>query len=336
MSPRISLWRAARGINTTRRPAKIAAQLRFFLRACLRRRAMREWLAVFESDALAPLYAAQPRLALKLDRPYVTSAWARSYNIKLGVLYSHYGIVRGIFPAAFLKNIYTGGVDLLHIVNTTANRRLALRLLHHDQFEREGEITLALVDKGSGLPLVRVSFCMCDGRHAARRLFIGGLQACNDPRVRPIIHDMAKEMYGLRAKALALWCLQQLAAHWGVAEILGVDDAHHMSNEHKRRGTIAASYDEFWGESDGVHDAEAGFWKIPLQARQRGREELKASRRKQHELRYGFLGDLRVSLLVAAQRCELTEYFYASPEKAIVPAPASNALENAVSMAGLE
>ncbi len=343
----LSFYRAARGIDTPQQPARVSARLRCFLYSCMRPRLTSAWLACLAQPEVAPVFKLRPRLALKVHRPLISVAWSPAE--RFAVLRAHYGRMRRCFSEVILSNIYGLGVDLLHIVNTTTNRRLAARLLCSGQLEREGELTMCLADVESGLPLAQITFCVAGDENGAARLYIGGLQACRDERMRGIIHDIAKEMHGLRAKALVLWCVQQLAAHWRIGAIYAVDDAHHVSNYRQKRGRVFASYDDFWAESEGEHDSKAGFWKIPLQPRERGREELKPSRRKQHERRYAFLNDLRVSLLEAFARCAPgagegtfsgpVSHFYASPEKIAPSVVAAGAAaltrEDGVTMAGL-
>jgi uncharacterized protein VirK/YbjX len=283
---------------------------------------MRAWLGVFETAEFAPVFAAQPRLAVKPTRVYLSTAW--NFSARFGALHSHYALMRLLVPPGVLKKIHDGGVDLVRIVNTTTDSRVVLRILSCQQFEREGELTFELADRVNDVPLARMSFCVCeDARDGARRIYIGGLQACADARVRPLVHDLAKEMHGMRAKAFVFWCVQQLAQQWGVTGIRGVDDRHHMSTKRAKRKKIAASYDEFWAECDGRHDAVAGFWEMPVEPRRRSREELKPSRRKQHEQRYVFLAGMAESLQDALGRFETVEFFHASPVKAVAPSAMS-------------
>jgi uncharacterized protein VirK/YbjX len=105
-------------------------------------------------------------------------------------------------------------------------------------------------------------------------------------------------MHGLRPKALALWCLQQLAACWQVGRIEAVGDAQHVYRHWSKRLEFAASYDEFWSESDGRR-LPGGGWELPLQLKQRTRAELKPSRRKAHERRYAMLDALQPKLIMS-------------------------------------
>jgi hypothetical protein len=285
----VTIWRASARVGAPGRKPSLRHRAKFILRAWTQPSLTNVWLSRLVQPDLAPLWAIRPRLATKLQRPYVSSAWGAPE--RFGALLGHYDLLPRLLAPAALQAVYAEGLDLVRLVNSTTGRALTLRLFYQDQFEKEGELTLAVSDDASGLTLAGLTFCLArnEGRPLA---IIGGLQANPDPRVRGLIHDVAKEMHGLRPKAFALWALQQLAVAWGLAQLQGVPDAQHIYRHRHKRREIAASYDEFWRESDG-RQLPGGGWELPVQPRTRSREELKASRRKQHERRYALLGSLQ-------------------------------------------
>lgn len=270
-------------------------RLKFLVRAWTQPRFTRAWLARLVQPDLAPLWAAHPRLATKLQRPYVCSEWG--VPERFAALLGHYDALQHLVSATMRTAIYRDGVSLLRWQNPATGRELDVRLVYRDQFEKEGELTLTVSEGTSGLVLAGLTFCLF--RHGAQRgLAIGGMQATPDPRTRSLIHDVAKEMHGLRPKAFALWCVQQLAAAWRLAQIQAVGDGQHIYRHRHKRRDFAASYDEFWSESDGRR-LPGGGWELPLELHQRSREELKPSRRKAHERRYAMLGGLQPQLVAA-------------------------------------
>jgi uncharacterized protein len=291
----VTIWGASRRVEAPDRAASLRSRAKFLVRAWARPGLTRFWLSRLTQADVAPLWALRPRLATKLQRPYVSSEWGAAE--RFAALLGHYDLLPRLLSAGALEVVYAGGLDLVHLHNTATGRTLALRLFYQDQFEKEGELTLAVVDTATELSLAGLTFCLArnEGRPLA---IIGGVQANPDPRVRGLIHDVAKELHGLRPKALALWALQQLAVAWDLKELQGVCDAQHIYRHRHKRRAIAASYDEFWRESDG-RQLPGGGWTLPLQPRVRSREELKASRRKQHERRYALLGAVQVDLFAA-------------------------------------
>ena len=295
-SETVSLRSAAALTHPAGTSGWLRQRLKFLVRAWTQPRFTRAWLARIVQPDLAPLWEARPRIATKLQRPYLCTEWG--VPERFAALMGHYDALQHLVTAEARLAIYREGVTLLTLVTPVSGRQLDVRLFYRDQFEKEGELTLAIDDPATGLTLAGLTFCLFrDG--AQRGLAIGGLQASPDPRIRGLIHDVAKEMHGLRPKALALWCLQQLAEAWNVSQIQAVGDERHIYRHRHKRREFAASYDEFWSESDGRRLSGGGSWELPLQLRPRSREELKPSRRKAHERRYAMLAALQPRLLSA-------------------------------------
>ena len=291
-------WVAAGRILSFGSVGQVRQPLKFYLRAVRQPRLTHAWLARLVQPDIAPLWAAHPRLATKLQRPYLCCAW--SPLERFGALMGHYQALTRCFAPAARVAIYQEGLPLLRLIHPDSDRQLEVRLAYHDQFEKEGELTLVIQDVGTGLTLAGLTFSLVS--HAGQRvLIIGGLQASPDPRMRDIIHAVAKEHHGLRPKALALWCLQELASVWQISQIQAVGDGQHIYRHTHKRREFAARYDDFWAESDGTRLPGGGSWELPLQLRTRPREELKPSRRKAHERRYAMLAALRPVLAKAAR-----------------------------------
>lgn len=194
--------------------------------------------------------------------------------------------------------IYGDGIDLVRISNAEARARWDLRLFYHDKLEREGELTLAVREVETGVMLAGLTFCLAHNG-GERIAIVGGLQAGGDPRTLGLIHAATKGLCGMRPKALLLWCLQQLAQPWRLTQIQAVGNSQHVWRHWLKRMEIAASYDEFWRESDGRRLPGDESWELPLSFNARPRGELKPSRRKTHERRYAMLDALRPRLLAA-------------------------------------
>jgi hypothetical protein len=291
-----SFWAASARIHRAHAPYGLRKRLKFLVRAWKQPRLTSAWLARLAQADLAPLWLARPRLATKLQRPYVHCEWR--VLERFAALMGHYDILPRIFSADVRRAIYhKEGIALIRLANPASGRQLDVRLFYHDQFEKEGDLTLAICDVDTELTLAGITFCLAQPANQ-RTLIIGGLQGSPDPQTHVLIHDLTKEMHGLRPKALALWCLQQLAACWQVGRIEAIDDAHHVYRHWSKRREFAASYDEFWSESDGRR-LPGGGWELPRQLKHRTRAELKPNRRKAHERRYAMLAALQPKLIMS-------------------------------------
>lgn len=339
--PALSFWTASPRTKSGAHLREFRKRVKFFLRALSQPRLTRAWLARLVQPDLAPLWALRPRLALKLQRPYLCCAWGTLE--RFAELLGHYDALMQLFSAEARAAIFRDGLSIARLVNPASGQRLDVQLFYHDKFEKEGELTLAIREVGTGLMLAGLTFSLvCN---AGRRIvIIGGLQAGHDPRICGLIHEAAKGLHGLRPKALALWCLQQLTLPWQITQIQAVGDGQHVWRHWRKRLEIAASYDEFWRESDGREFPGGSSWELPLQPRPRSRQELKPSRRKQHERRYALLDELRPRLLAAfsalapgnnaraALAAGPVEFFYMNREPATAPILARAMVETEVTL----
>jgi uncharacterized protein VirK/YbjX len=270
-------------------------QAKFLLRAAWRRRATRAWLECLADPACRALWLARPRLTSKLQRPYLCRSWG--VPERLAALTSHYAVLAELLAPAARSRIYGDGLTLVRLVHAASGRRVDLRLVYRDQFEKEGDLSLAVEDAGSRLLLAGLTFCLLDdGRR--RVAWIGGVQASADPRTRGLVAEAAKDLHGLRPKALAVWALRQLATPWGIGQLRAVSDGQRVFRHWHRRSEFAAGYDEFWSESGG-RPHSGGGWELPLVVPRRRREDLKPNRRRMYERRYSLLAELRAELLAA-------------------------------------
>jgi hypothetical protein len=208
------------------------------------------------------------------------------------------GVFVGLFAPSVRDAICGEGLSVVRLVIPASERLLDLQLFCADGLEAEVELTLAIRDVETGLVLAGLNFCLVQNE-GERVAIIGSVHAAVDPRMRSLIRDVTKDLFGFRPKALALWCLQQLTSLWGVSQIQAVGDVQQVRCRWRKQVEITARYDEFWRESDGRELSGGGGWRLPLRPHYRTRDELKPSRRRAHERRYSMLAGLQPTLIAA-------------------------------------
>ncbi len=318
---RLSFWSASARAHAHKISGRFRPRARFLVRAMSQPVLTRAWLARLVQPDVAPLWAARPRLAQKLQRPYVCCAW--NSPMRLAALLKHYEFLCEVFDPEVRKAIYEEGIDLVQMTHAETKDKWAIRLYYHDRFEREGEITLSIRDVESGIMLAGMTFCLAQNGDD-RIAIIGGMQAGSDPRTRDLIADATKGLFGMRPKALLVWCLQQLAQLWRLTQIQAVGDAQHVWRHWMKQVEIAACYDDFWRESDGRTLPGGGSWELPLKFTSRPRGELKPSRRKTYECRYAMLDALgplltaRVAALAPGHQAKVA--LASGPDSFVCPA----------------
>ncbi len=293
------LWQAAQTIHPPGSRKCAWNRARYILRGFWRWRLTKIWLQrLMQADTL-PLYRANKRLAFKLQRNYLRKDWSCAQRRQ--ALFAHYEILPLLFRPAHAEQIFRHGLTLLTmpLESPPAAREgdlpvrvIEVRLIVHEAFEKEGELTLNIFDRQARLSLANLTFSL--GREGGKRvIWIGGLQAQRDLRTREFIKRVTADLHGLRPKALALWCLQTMADAWGMHQIHAVGDANHVCGSFKE---FHAQYDVFWSECSGTQQAD-GTWVLPIIPIQRDRGEVRPARRKAHALRYAMLKVLKPELL---------------------------------------
>jgi len=167
-------------------------------------------------------------------------------------------------------------------------------LVSDDRFRREGEWTLRVVCDQLGGELCSIAFAVeeIDGKWVAYAGAIQGGSGANEVTIKA----SAKAMHGVRAKAMAIFALQEVVSSLGFARLLGAGNAIQMSNAkhmiHVPWNKISFNYDGMWAEADGK-PAEEGWFELPLREVRRTREEIKANKRPLYARRYALFDQLQ-------------------------------------------
>jgi hypothetical protein len=275
---------------------------KFVARAWLTPGLTRRWYADLARPGLAPLAAARPRVYAKLQRPYLASSFGPSRRLEL--VEAHYDFTAARIPPAALAAICAPAGLTLCELSFESTGPVSLRFLYTDKYEKEGELTLGIYAQEPARLVTAASFTVGRGADGRPEFLVGGLQANNVADQRDLIRDVTKEMLGLRPKAFALWAVQTVAAAWDVPAIRGVGDSQHVYRHFQKRRELAASYDEFWKESDGKEDG-AGFFVLPPRFEPRPMEDIKANKRSQYRKRYELLESLGGKLREGLERARL-------------------------------
>ncbi|PTY04232.1 hypothetical protein DB347_20255 [Opitutaceae bacterium EW11] len=268
---------------------KLVDQVKYLLRILLHPVISYQWITCLSEPGTRDLWALRPRLATKLQRPYLAKTLGARRRKE--ALVNHYHLIRALISYERLVEIYGKGHVLLSIYSREHDRRWDLRLGYFNELEKEGELTISLVDTQTALRIANLTFCLYVENQSTVAM-VGGLQSTRHENTRHAIRDTSKLMFGLRPKATVLWMLREILNAWGVQQLKAVSDKTHIYQHWRKRKQLDFKYDEFWAEAGGVIGAD-GLWILPLQEGKRSREDLKPNRRKTHELRYAFLGRLR-------------------------------------------
>lgn len=283
----VTLIRTAPLIHRVPTVGGVLKRIKYCLRGLAFASSTQEWFDLLETPELAVIVKNQPRLFHKLQRPYLNRTL--STRQRLEALKQHYRFVTRCFSTPAITSVYaTPGLLLATLaLEEVGHFELLLSCSH---VEKEGELSIGLVNKSSGKPLFRLSFSVWKDGPDGREIYIGGLQG-HKTATREMVVAITRGLYGLRPKALLVFALQQLAAGWGITSLRAVSDDMHIYRHFQKRLVLSASYDEFWIEcggrraADGMFDLPVTF--IPLEI-----STIKVNKRQMYKRRYAMLAGI--------------------------------------------
>jgi uncharacterized protein VirK/YbjX len=161
-------------------------------------------------------------------------------------------------------------------------------------YRREGEVTLSVRARSSGVRLADVTFIIGGSAQRAACLRIGGVQGPPAPHGKDAVKAATKALDGWRPKAVAIEALYGLAHGLGAASLFATALSHHVLRGTRKAAMLhAGPYDAFWQELGALHLAN-GDYLLPHEPPHRDAAEVPAKRRKDWErrqLRIATLGD---------------------------------------------
>lgn len=281
-------------------------QTKYCLRGLALARQTREWFEFLQQPEMAFIVQNNPCLFHKLQRPYLTRILGTGERLE--AIKEHYQFVLANFSAAMIEDVYApAGMVLLEWRLEKAGT-LELRLLC-GKMQKEGDLTLCLVNKETGNRVATLSFSIRKCKMFRKVLFIGGLQGDKATSEETVV-AITRGLYGLRPKALLFYVVQELAAYWGITHLQAVSDDLHIYRHFQSRRNVNASYDAFWEECGGIH-ASDGVFDLPVAFVPRDILTIRANKRQQYRRRYLMLEAISDQIL--AHLSGDTEIFQEQP-----------------------
>jgi len=242
---------------------------------------------------LQDILCKHPRLYEKVYRPYLICGLASKVRTRL--VCDHYRLALGRLSETALRAIYLhNGLEIASL--NAGGNTYAVRLRYADQFEKEGELTLELLDP-QGARVYCASFNLIQLHNGHLGAVIGCLQGphLQSGDTQALIKQMTKVLHGLRPKALMITLVQMLCGALGVQRLFGVRNSGHVYHciLNKRR-RVKMNYDATWAEMGGLMSSHLA--EIPVQPHHRRPDEIKTHKRSQYARRYAVMEDLQAQI----------------------------------------
>ncbi len=267
-------------------------RLRFFLF----RRFHQQVKDLFADHRLQQITLTHPRIYEKIYREYITNG--ATISERLQILTAHYRFVNSVFSDELIRSVYVSqDFRLCTISLPNDNGTIIARLAYRQRFEKEGELTLSLLDD-NGKRLYSVSFSIdaCDGKPSALIGCLIGPSFTDDSVNSETIKSLTKSMHGMRPKNLLFFVLQVLCREMGIRSIHAIAaQAHVYGGSSKKLERIKFNYDEFWEEVGGQR-LDTKLISLPLHHEKRPYEEIKTNKRAAYTRRYALLENIEMDI----------------------------------------
>lgn len=283
-------------------PGRPWKRVRMLARCLFWPRQTRAWISFLQlGNWLHDLACRDPRLFEKVHRPYLRADL--DIGQRLRRLTEHYSLIGEYFDTDRLYAMHAGSALTLATTLDRNGDLLELTLAAVGRNEKEGEMGLVWAYRGDAEALAQLSFSMVVDEQGSPMLFIGGLQGRRGLGAREHIRSATRCCDGLRPKSALAAGVIAFGNALGVARILAVSDACHVSRSVRVRRHVSASYDAFWNEL-GARPTGSGEFELPMLRRSRILGELKAHKRSESRRRYHRIEQLEAQVVgaVAALR----------------------------------
>lgn len=199
----------------------------------------------------------------------------------------HYAAMSRMLGDAWLDRLYVRGESV--VLASCEQFEIVAREV--TRCKREGLLSIAVCDRQTGVDLAWVSVVFEQDAHWRTGVFIGGLQGpAGEHRER--VRAVTRACDGLRPKAAVIEALCALGRELGLARIVAVARASHISSANDTQ--FRSDYDAFWLELGGV-PIDDGY-ALPLSLAHRAIEDVPSNKRSAFRRRQALIADMSAQI----------------------------------------
>lgn len=271
---------------------------KFMLRSLLMPRLSHEWMRELSQwSNLDAVIARQPRLPVRLHRPYLAVNFARP--LVVDAIRYHYKLLSEAMSSEEFETYLNSQYFPLAKVEGKNGEIFSFDLTMEVNLDKEGECTV-LMRNGNGDTLAEMTFTILNYQNQ-RTLFIGGLQGGKRDLPHEAIQEATKACHGLFPKRLVMEAICRFAGRLQVEQILAVSNAVHIFRGERyqdKNKTILSDYDNFWEAVGGECD-QTGYFHIPGTIARKDIADIASKKRAEYRRRYELLDsiDTQMSML---------------------------------------
>lgn len=263
---------------------------KFMWRSLLIPRLTREWMAeLAQWPELDDVLATQPRLPVRLHRPYLAANFDR--KMRLDAVRFHYHVIRQTFmPAQFNALLSHDGLPLAKVEGKDGEI-YTLAMMMFPVLDKEGESTILLCNSAGDF-LTKMTFTFCEYKGSSA-LFIGGVQG-NSQMPHEAIQKATKSCHGIFPKRILMEAICRLAEQLNIEKVMAVSNEQHIFRSpryHDKNKVILSDYNAFWESVGGECDSR-GYYHIPRSLARKHIEDIASKKRAEYRRRYQLLDNI--------------------------------------------
>ncbi|HGY3714963.1 TPA: VirK/YbjX family protein [Citrobacter gillenii] len=267
---------------------------KFIWRSLLIPRLTQEWMTeLAQWPELEKLLACQPRLPVRLHRPYL----AANFNprMRLDAVRFHYHVIHHAFlPAEFNALLSKDGLRLARVEGKD-DEIFTVTMMIFPVLDKEGECTI-LVRNGTGDVLTKMTFTFCEYNRKST-LFIGGVQG-NSALPHEATQKATKSCHGIFPKRIVMEAICRLAEQLNIEQVMAVSNEQHIFRSpryHDKNKVILSDYNAFWASVGGECDSR-GYYHIPRTLARKSEADIASKKRAEYRRRYQLLDTIHEQL----------------------------------------
>ena len=256
-----------------------------------------DWLSFLQEPENHAILEANPFLRFRTLRGYVSTRWGNDKKLKVlkdSVRFAH------LKKGHLLESLVIKMEEKLTVADVPLGEDLGniqFKISNSYRFRREGQWTLSVHCDKIGDELCSIAFAVeeVNGQWIAYAGAIQGGSGANEETIKA----SWKAMHGVRAKAMAIFALQEVVSALGISRLLGAGNSIQMSSGKHMISVpwnkISFNYNQMWEEADGKA-TEEGWFELPLREIRRSREEIKTNKRALYTRRYALFDQLSLAV----------------------------------------
>ena len=256
-----------------------------------------DWLSFLHEPENYAILEANPFIRFRTLRGYVSTRWGNEKKLKVlkdSLRFAH------LKKGALLESLVIRMEEKLSVADVPLGEDLGniqFKLSNSYRFRREGQWTLSVHCDKIGDELCSIAFAVeeVNGQWTAYAGAIQGGAGANEETIKA----SWKAMHGVRAKAMAIFALQEVVSALGISRLLGAGNSIQMSSGKHMISVpwnkISFDYNQMWEEADGKA-VDSGWFELPLREIRRTREEIKTNKRALYARRYTLFDQLSAAV----------------------------------------